>query len=283
MVWEFLIHCNSKVYLCYYALLINQIIKDQEAEQMSYFNYHSKNIFYKEIGFGKTLLMLHGDTASSVMFEFLLPLYQENFRVILLDFLGNGRSDRVDHFPENLWITQAEQVIALIEHLEIRKVNLLGTSGGAWVALNTALKRPDLIEKVVADSFDGRTLHESFAENLLQERESAKNDIHARQFYEWCQGKDWENVVDLDTQALTKCAVDRIPLFCKPLETLSTPVLFMGSLEDEMCRKNMAEEYAEMNRLVQNGTIHIFKTGGHPAVMTNAELSARVITEYLCS
>ena len=136
---------------------------------MAYFNYQSKKIFYKEVGVGKPLVMLHGDTASSVMFEFLLPLYQENFRVILIDFLGNGQSDRISRFPENLWITQAEQVIALIEHLEIEKVNLLGTSGGAWVAINTALKRPDLIDKVIADSFDGRTLHENFAENLLQD------------------------------------------------------------------------------------------------------------------
>lgn len=248
---------------------------------MSYFNYQLKKIFYKEVGGGKPLVMLHGDTASSVMFELLLPLYQENFRVILIDFLGNGKSDRVEKFPENLWITQAEQVIALIEHLKIEKVNLAGTSGGAWVAVNTALKRPDLIDKVIADSFDGRTLHENFAENLFQEREFAKHDIHAKQFYEWCQGEDWETVVDLNTQALTKCAVNRIPLFCKPLETLSTPVLFMGSLEDEMCRKNMVDEYAEMNRLVQNGRIHIFKTGGHPAIMINAELSAKVITEYL--
>lgn len=50
-----------------------------------------------------------------------------------------------------------------------------------------------------------------------------------------------------------------------------------------MCRKNMVEEYTEMKRLVQNGTIHIFKTGGHPAIMTNAELAAKVITEYLNS
>ena len=46
---------------------------------------------------------------------------QENFRVILIDFLGNGKSDRVEKFPENLWITQAEQVIALTEHLKIEK------------------------------------------------------------------------------------------------------------------------------------------------------------------
>ena len=55
---------------------------------MTYFMYQSKRIFYKEIGVGKPLIMLHGDTASSVMFEFLLPLYQENFRVVLIDFLG---------------------------------------------------------------------------------------------------------------------------------------------------------------------------------------------------
>ena len=227
--------------------------------------------------------MLHGDTASSVMFEFLLPLYQENFRVILIDFLGNGKSDRIEKFPENLWITQAEQVIALIEHLKLQKANLIGTSGGAWVAINTALKRPDLIDRVVADSFDGRTLHENFAENLLQEREFAKHDNHAKQFYEWCQGEDWETVVDLNTQALTKCAVNQIPLFCKPLETLSTPILFTGSLEDDMCRKNMVEEYTEMNRLVQNGTIHIFKTGGHPSIMSKALFFSKIVTEYLNS
>ena len=116
---------------------------------MPYFYYQSKKIFYKEAGGGKPLIMLHGDTASSLMFEFILPLYQENYRVILLDFLGNGQSDRVDRFPENLWTAEAEQVIALIEYLKIEKVNLLGTSGGAWVAVNTALKRPDLIDKVI--------------------------------------------------------------------------------------------------------------------------------------
>src|SRR5699024_5331498 len=248
---------------------------------MSYFYYQSKKIFYKEDGRGKPLIMLHGDTASSRMFEFILPLYQENYRVILLDFLGNGQSDRVDRFPENLWTAEAEQVIALIEYLKIEKVNLLWTSGGAWVAVNTALKRRDIIDKVIADSFDGRTLNEDFKGNLLKERETAKQDIHARQFYEWCQGQDWERVVDLNTQALIECAVNRSLLFCKPLETLHMPVLFMGSLEDDMCRKNLPEEYAEMSRQVQQGRVHIFKTGGHPSVITNAELSAKVITEFI--
>lgn len=66
---------------------------------MSYFTYQSKRIFYSETGNGNPVIMLHGDTASSTMFEMLLPLYQENFKVILIDFLGNGKSDRVNEFP----------------------------------------------------------------------------------------------------------------------------------------------------------------------------------------
>lgn len=248
---------------------------------MSYLIYQSKKIFYNETGNGIPVIMLHGDAASSMMFEMLLPLYQENFKVILIDFLGNGKSDRVDEFPSNLWITQAQQVIALIEHLNYKKVNLIGTSGGAWVAVNTALERPDLINKVVADSFDGRMLADDFAKNLVAERNSAKKDTLSKQFYEWCQGEDWEKVVDLNTKALTDCARKKLPLFLKPLETLAVPILFLGSLEDTMCRKDLQKEYKEMKQLVSNGTIYLFKTGGHPAIATNAELAAKVITEFI--
>lgn len=250
---------------------------------MSYFIYQEKKIFYSETGNGTPVIMLHGDTASSTMFEMLLPLYQENCKVILIDFLGNGKSDRVDEFPADLWITQTQQVIALIEHLNYQKVNLIGTSGGAWVAVNTALERPDLINKVVADSFDGRTLANDFAEKLIAERNFAKNDEFAKQFYEWCQGEDWEKVVDLNTKALTECARKKLPLLVKPLETLSVPILFLGSLEDTMCRKDLPKEYEEMNQLVSNGAIHFFKKGVHPAIASNAELSAKIITEFISS
>lgn len=43
---------------------------------MSYFTYYGKKIFYREVGEGKPVLFLHGNTASSKMFELILPLYQ---------------------------------------------------------------------------------------------------------------------------------------------------------------------------------------------------------------
>ena len=118
-------------------------------------------------------------------------------------------------------------------------------------------------------------------EEMVQEREFAKHDLQANQFYEWCQGKDWQTVVDKNTQALTKCATNHIPLFCKPLEILKSPILFMGSIEDEMCRKNLAEEYENMISLVDHGYMYIFKTGGHPAILSNAEMASKIIKEFL--
>lgn len=248
---------------------------------MSYFMYETKKIYYSITGKGAPVVLLHGDTASSKMFELLLPLYQNQFQVILIDFLGNGKSDRVESFPADLWYSQAMQTAALLDYLKPGKANLIGTSGGAWVAVNVALERPDLVNKVVADSFDGRTLAKDFAKNLLAERTFAKNDCLSRQFYEWCQGPDWETVVDLNTQALVACAERNLPLFHKPLETLSVPILFSGSLEDSMCRKDLKEEYEQMNRLVPDGTVHLFLTGGHPAMCTNAEQFAQIVTDFI--
>lgn len=248
---------------------------------MAFFKYQDKSVFYTEYGQGEPLIFLHGNTASSKMFDLLMSLYADSFRCILIDFLGNGQSDRTKKFSPDLWYDEALQTIALTEHLRCAKAGLVGTSGGAWAAINAALERPDLFRAVAADSFDGRTLNENFSGNLLAERKAAKADPQARQFYEWCQGEDWENVVDLDTEALLLCAEQKRPLFHKPLEDLKVPVLFMGTREDEMCRSNLEEEYQEMSAHCQVSSVHIFPRGGHPAIASNAEEAARVIKEFM--
>ena len=159
---------------------------------MPYVPYCGRSLWYQEAGEGPTLIFLHGNTASSRLFEPLLPLYTPHFRCVLLDFLGNGRSDRVASFPTDLWQDQARQGLELIREAGYERPCLLGTSGGAWAAMNAALLAPDEVGAVVADSFDGRTLHPGFAQDLTVERAKAKQDPAARGFYEWCQGPDWE-------------------------------------------------------------------------------------------
>ena len=123
---------------------------------MSYFLYQGHQIYYEDIGKGKPVVFLHGNTASSKMFQFLLPFYSQ-YRVILIDFLGNGRSERLTSFPENIWIEWGKQTIALVEHIRTTephfRPSLIGTSGGAWAAINAALEASEKIDINVDTTF----------------------------------------------------------------------------------------------------------------------------------
>ena len=249
---------------------------------MAYFQYHEKKIFYTEIGQGKPLLFLHGNTASSKMFTFLLPMYQSEYQVILMDFLGNGNSERMDEWPAALWVDWGRQAAALIRHLDIgEKVSLVGTSGGAWAAINAALECPELVEKVVADSFDASDyLRPDFAQQVVKEREATKSS-DAWQFYQWCQGEDWERVVEQDTSALVACAEQQLSLFVRPIERLQLPLLLTGSREDEMLAPEFADRYRQIQQRLPQTELCLFEKGGHPAILTNAEAMAQRIKNFL--
>ena len=242
--------------------------------------YCGRSMFYQEAGEGPVLIFLHGNTASSRLFEPLLPLYTPHFRCVLLDFLGNGRSDRVESFPADLWQEEARQALALIRAAGYERPCLLGTSGGAWAALNAGLEHPDLVRGIVADSFDGRTLHRGFDRELLEERAAAKASHQARQFYQWCQGADWEEVVDRDTRSLVRCAREGLPLFSRPLEELQAPLLLMGSREDVMCRKDLEAEYQHILEILPQARMCLFDHGAHPALASNGLAAADAVRDF---
>ena len=120
---------------------------------MSYFEYCSKQIYYEEHGKGTPLILLHGNTSCGKMFDQIVPKLEDKYRVIVIDFLGGGRSDRVEKWPADLWFDWACQVKALCDHLVLQKVKIIGSSGGALAAINVALEYPELVESFVADSF----------------------------------------------------------------------------------------------------------------------------------
>jgi len=74
---------------------------------MNYFNFDNKKIHYTELGTGIPLLLLHGNNSSSNMFAEITDRYRKYFKVILIDFLGHGKSDRLSKFPSDLWFNEA--------------------------------------------------------------------------------------------------------------------------------------------------------------------------------
>ena len=48
-----------------------------------------------------------------------------------------------------------------------------------------------------------------------------------------------------------------------------------------MCRSDMEEEYGEMKEMMGNASIHMFKHGGHPSILSNAEELAEIARDFI--
>ncbi len=243
-----------------------------------------KRIYYTELGECSPLLLLHGNTASSNMFAKVAEDYAKSSKVILIDFLGHGRSDRLKDFPADLWFYEAEQVIAFLREKQYRDVNIIGSSGGALVAINVALEAPELVRKVIADSFEGETPGMAFTENVKEDRAASKLDDDARMFYEYMHGPDWEQVVDNDTDAIIRHDRGIGRFFHKPLKDLKTEFLLTGSREDEFVSgvlPNYFEHvYGDMIKKAGHGRMYLVEHGRHPAILSNPKEFYRISLEF---
>ncbi|MGL5437252.1 MAG: alpha/beta fold hydrolase [Lachnospiraceae bacterium] len=251
---------------------------------MSYYTFNGNSIFYEEIGSGLPLLLLHGNTASSKMFSEIIPHYSPDYKVIIIDFLGHGQSERLTAFPADLWFYEAQQVIAFLEKQNYKNVRLIGSSGGALVALNVALEVPDLVNSIIADSFEGEVPLKEFTQNVVMDRASSKLDNQTRQFYRYMHGDDWESVVDNDTNAIVNHEKHIKKFFHKSLTKLKPQILMTGSKEDEfVCEISpdyFETTYRSMLKKIGHGSIHLFETGWHPAMLSNQAQFVKVSKDF---
>ncbi len=252
---------------------------------MPYFKYNNKSCYFEEYGNGIPLLFLHGNTASSKMFLDMIEPFAINCKVVLIDFLGHGRSDRIEKFASDLWFDEALQVIEFLEQAHYKKVNIIGSSGGALTAINVALERPNLVNKIIADSFEGEVPLKEFVQDIIKERELSKKNEDAKAFYYAMHGEDWESVVDNDTIAILEHAKFIGEFFHKPLNKLHAPILLTGSRGDEFVKfvnpDFYEHTYSKLIEKFECGKMHIFKEGGHPALLSNRDEFIIIAKDFL--
>lgn len=97
---------------------------------------------------GVPLVLLHGGGSTiDVTFSRVLPLFARNRRVIAVEEQGHGRT--TDRDAPVRFETSADDVAALLRHLGVAQADLLGFSNGASVALQVAIRHPELVRKLV--------------------------------------------------------------------------------------------------------------------------------------
>jgi pimeloyl-ACP methyl ester carboxylesterase len=129
------------------------------AERIGDFDYDGHRLEYTEYGSGdRVVVLLHGQLMPRRMHEPLArALAGEGYHVYTLDLLGHGRSDKpTDPALYSTWAF-GQQVIALLDHLDVGRAVVGGTSLGANTTLEVAVVAPErlrgmLIEMPVLDN-----------------------------------------------------------------------------------------------------------------------------------
>ena len=107
---------------------------------------NGQHIFYSVHGAGKPLVLLHGGISPDSFGSNLAELATSR-RVIAVHLQAHGRTPDTDRPLRSE--TLGDDVAALIGHLNLGKADVLGYSLGASVALQTAIRHPDVVDRLV--------------------------------------------------------------------------------------------------------------------------------------
>ena len=107
-------------------------------------------LHYVEVGKGHPTLLIPGSFSTYRAWNRIVPSLSKRYRLLSLDYLGIGDSDKPTKGFSYTIEEQADLIANMIIQLDIGKVHLVGASYGGAIVLSLAIRHPDLISKVVS-------------------------------------------------------------------------------------------------------------------------------------
>lgn len=109
---------------------------------------HGHKIYYAATGSGPTLVLLHGGGDSGEhSFARQLGLFSERHHMVAPDQVGQGRTP--DVAGPLTYTGMMNDTAALLEHLNLKHVDVVGFSDGGILALMLAVRHPELVRRLV--------------------------------------------------------------------------------------------------------------------------------------
>ena len=105
-------------------------------------------IWYASFGRSEPVLLIHGGLANSNYWGHQVRALQKHYRVVVMDSRGHGRSSRNEQ-PYG-YDLMASDVLALMDHLGIKKAAIVGWSDGAIIGLDIAMHHPERVSRLFA-------------------------------------------------------------------------------------------------------------------------------------
>lgn len=247
----------------------------------------------------RPLLFAHGFGCDQNMWRFVAPAFENDYRVILFDYVGSGRSELRAYNPERYSSLNgyAEDILDICEALELKDVILVGHSVSSMIGLLAAIREPERFHRLVFVGPSPRYINEApdyvggferrDIEELLQTMD--KNFIGWANFLAPVIMKNPDRP-EL-SQELTEsfCSTDpaiarrfaEVTFFSdnrKDLPKLTVPSLIIQCSEDLIAPKQVGEY---LHRNLPRSTLRVTQATGHCPHMSAPEETTSIIRDYL--
>jgi pimeloyl-ACP methyl ester carboxylesterase len=205
---------------------------------MPKFSHGDVEIAYLDEGAGDPVVLVHGFASNKetnwVNPGWVATLTGAGYRVIALDNRGHGASSKLTDPAAYHGAIMAEDVRALIDHLNIARADLMGYSMGARIAAFLTLNHPECVRSVVLGGLGLRLVEsvgqpERIAKALEAPSLTAVSDPVGRLF------RSFAEQTKSDLQALAACIRgSRQTLRREQVAAIKVPVLIAVGSEDKV-------------------------------------------------
>ncbi|MDL2323165.1 alpha/beta hydrolase, partial [Bacteroidales bacterium OttesenSCG-928-A17] len=230
--------------LAFITLTVNAQTDKFNHETGKYLKVDGANIYYEEIeNPGKpTLLFLHGGFGNIEGFNSILPMFTDDYHIVGIDSRGHGKSTLGT--DELTYKRLQIDVEAVVNHLQLKDINIIGFSDGGIVAYRLAAAGNISIRKIVTIGATWSLADAELMEELMADMTPDKCRTSFKSSYEFHQKYNPEP----DFDKFAKCTIemwidkteDGYPL--ESVEKINVPTLIIRGNNDSMLPLESAVE-----------------------------------------
>jgi pimeloyl-ACP methyl ester carboxylesterase len=234
-----------------------------------YVEVNGVSMWYDERGDGDPLVLLHGGFTDSRDFTGNLDTLASRFRLLLPERRGHGHTADVAG-PITLDV-MAQDTIAFLDKLVGGPVRLVGYSAGAIVALRVAVRRPDLVDRLVlisgAFNRDGMILRPSADAAPPPQLVAAYAEV----------SPDGAEHLPVVIAKIAKSVAEEPGLIVADLGAVACRTLVMVGDDDIVTLEHTLALY----RGLRDAELAIVPAASHLLLLEKPELCTRLVTDFL--
>ena len=253
----------------------------------------------KSFGRGtQPMLFAHGFGCDQNMWRYVVPEFEEDYRIVLFDYVGCGQSD-VDAYDAKKYSTlngYARDLLDVIHALDLRDIIFVGHSVSSMIGVLAANAEPDRFARLILIGPSPRYINEgTYVGGFEQKDIEGLFEMMDRNFIGWANFLAPAVMKNPDRPELTEeleasfCSTD--PVIARrfaeatfladnraDLARVSVPSLILQCSDDMIAPLSVGEFVSEQ---LANSTLRVMQATGHCPHMSHPEETVQLIREYL--